>query len=151
MYKRTGPVNKETQDDLRAAAILPVFALKKNFEFGWKPPVQILDINAVSVGTTLQPAGLEASKAVISVNYSEDPLDPNWQDDPGTKKYFASWRSTMRPATSLRSSKFGDFQTGAQPTGAGLQETPHSPPNKRNVVLSWQAFPSTDNFRAQCW
>jgi hypothetical protein len=68
MYKRTGPVNKETQDDLRAAAILPVFALKKNFEFGWKPPVQILDINAVSVGTTLQPAGLEASKAVISVN-----------------------------------------------------------------------------------
>jgi hypothetical protein len=84
---------------LRAAAILPVFALKKNFEFGWKPPVHILDINAVSVGTTLQPAGLEASKAVISVNYSEDPLDPSWQDDPGTKKYFASWRSTVRPAT----------------------------------------------------
>ena len=38
------------------------FALKKNFEFGWKPPVHILDINAVAVGTTLQPAGLEASK-----------------------------------------------------------------------------------------
>jgi hypothetical protein len=73
------------------------FALKKNFEFGWKPPVHILDINAVSVGT-LQPAGLEASKAVISVN-CEDPLDPSWQDDPGTKKYFASWRSAMRTAT----------------------------------------------------
>jgi hypothetical protein len=28
--------------------------------------------------------------------------------------------------------------------------TPHSPPNKRNVVLSWQAFLSTDNFFAQC-
>ena len=53
MYKRTGPVNKETQDDLRAAAILPVFALKKNFEFGWKP-VHILDINAVPVGATLR-------------------------------------------------------------------------------------------------
>jgi len=52
MYKRTGPVNKETQPMLRAAAILPVFALKKNFEFGWKPAVHILDNNAVSIGTT---------------------------------------------------------------------------------------------------
>jgi len=38
---------------LRAAAILAVFALKKNFEFGWKP-VHILDINAVPVGPTLR-------------------------------------------------------------------------------------------------
>ena len=29
---------------MRAAAILPVFALKKNFEFGRKPPMHILDI-----------------------------------------------------------------------------------------------------------
>src|SRR5450432_3966174 len=69
MYKRTGPVNKKRRTLLRAAAILAVFALKKNFEFGWKPPVHILDNNAVSVGTTPQPAGLEASKGVISVNY----------------------------------------------------------------------------------
>jgi hypothetical protein len=52
MYKRTGPVNKKRRTLLRAAAILAVFALKKNFEFGWKPPVHILDNNAVSVGTT---------------------------------------------------------------------------------------------------
>src|ERR1700738_1073904 len=38
---------------LRAAAILAVFALTKNFEFGWKP-VPILDINAVPVGATLR-------------------------------------------------------------------------------------------------
>jgi hypothetical protein len=25
---------------------------------------------------------------VIRVNYSKDPLDPSWQDDRGTKKYF---------------------------------------------------------------
>jgi hypothetical protein len=84
---------------LRAAAIPPVFALKKNFRFGGKPPMHILDNNAVSVGTTPQPAGLEASKGVISVNYGNDPLDPSWQDDPGTKKYFAPWRSTMPTAT----------------------------------------------------
>ena len=36
----------------------------------------------------LKPAGLEASKGVISVNYGKDPLDPTWKDDAGLKKYF---------------------------------------------------------------
>ena len=50
--------------------------------------MHILDINATSVGAVMQPAGLEASKGVISVNYGKDPLDPAWKDDPGMKKYF---------------------------------------------------------------
>src|SRR5271169_1356197 len=62
-------------------------AIKKNAELGWKP-VHILDINATSVGAVMQPAGLDASKGVISVNYGKDPLDPTWKDDPGMKKYF---------------------------------------------------------------
>jgi branched-chain amino acid transport system substrate-binding protein len=62
-------------------------AIKKNAELGWKP-VHILDINATSVGAVMQPAGLEASKGVVSVNYGKDPLDPTWKDDPGMKKYF---------------------------------------------------------------
>ena len=100
MYKRTGPVNKKRRTLLRAAAILAVFALKKNFEFGWKPPVHILDNNAVSVGTTPQPAGLEASKGVISVNYGNDPLDPSWQDNPPARRSISTpWRSTMPTAT----------------------------------------------------
>jgi branched-chain amino acid transport system substrate-binding protein len=49
--------------------------------------VHILDINATSVGATMQPAGLDASKGVISVNYGKDPLDPTWKDDAGMKKY----------------------------------------------------------------
>jgi hypothetical protein len=36
----------------------------------------------------LKPAGLEASKGVISVNYGKDPLDPTWKSDPGMKRYF---------------------------------------------------------------
>jgi ABC-type branched-subunit amino acid transport system substrate-binding protein len=63
-------------------------AIKKIAEMGWHP-VHILDINATSVGAVMKPAGLEASKGVISVNYGKDPLDPNWKDDPGMKKYFA--------------------------------------------------------------
>ena len=62
-------------------------AIKKIAELAWKP-VHILDINATSVGAVMKPAGLEASKGVISVNYGKDPLDPTWKDDPGMKKYF---------------------------------------------------------------
>jgi branched-chain amino acid transport system substrate-binding protein len=61
-------------------------AIKKIFEIDWHP-VHILDINATSVGAVMQPAGLEASKGVISVNYSKDPADPTWKDDAGLKKY----------------------------------------------------------------
>jgi len=76
--------------DLLFSASTPKFAaqaIKKNFELGWHP-VHIVDINATSVGAVMQPAGLEASKGVISVNYGKDPLDPTWKDDPGLKKYF---------------------------------------------------------------
>ncbi|UGY19034.1 ABC transporter substrate-binding protein [Bradyrhizobium septentrionale] len=62
-------------------------AIKKIAELGWKP-VHILDINATSVGAVMKPAGLEASKGVISVSYGKDPLDPTWKDDPGMKRYF---------------------------------------------------------------
>ena len=51
--------------------------------------MHIVDINASPVSATLKPAGLEASKGVISVNYGKDPADPTWKDDPGLKKYFA--------------------------------------------------------------
>jgi branched-chain amino acid transport system substrate-binding protein len=62
-------------------------AIKKIGELGWHP-VQIVDINATSVGAVLQPAGLEASKGLISTNYGKDPSDPQWKDDPGMKHYF---------------------------------------------------------------
>ena len=81
---------KSTGANVLFDASTPKFAaqtIKKTFELGWKP-VHILDINATSVGAVMQPAGLEASKGVISTNYGKDPLDPQWKDDPGMKKYF---------------------------------------------------------------
>jgi branched-chain amino acid transport system substrate-binding protein len=81
---------KSAGADIFFNASTPKFAaqaIKKNAELGWKP-VHILDINATSVGAVMQPAGLEASKDVISVNYGKDPLDPTWKDDPGMKRYF---------------------------------------------------------------
>ena len=62
--------------------------IKKAVELGWKP-VQILDINATPVSQTLVPAGVENAKGIISVNYGKDPLDPQWADDEGMKRYKA--------------------------------------------------------------
>src|SRR6202790_1438082 len=77
--------------DLLYDASTPKFAaqaIRKVADLAWKP-VHILDINAVSVGAVLQPAGLENSKGVISTNYGKDPGDPTWKDDAGMKKYLA--------------------------------------------------------------
>ena len=81
---------KDSGADLFFSATTPkqaAQAIKKIAELNWHP-VHILDINAVSVGAVMKPAGLEASKGVISVNYGKDPLDPTWKDDAGLKRYF---------------------------------------------------------------
>jgi branched-chain amino acid transport system substrate-binding protein len=63
-------------------------AIKKAAQLGWKP-LHILDINATPVSQTLVPAGLENAKGIISVNYGKDPLDPQWANDEGMKRYKA--------------------------------------------------------------
>jgi len=81
---------KDAGADLFFSATTPkqaAQAIKKIAEMGWHP-VQIVDINATSVGAVMKPAGLEASKGIISTNYGKDPLDPTWKDDAGMKKYF---------------------------------------------------------------
>jgi branched-chain amino acid transport system substrate-binding protein len=81
---------KDAGADLFFSATTPkqaAQAIKKIAEMGWHP-VQIVDINATSVGAVMKPAGLEAAKGVISVNYGKDPLDPTWRDDAGMKRYF---------------------------------------------------------------
>ena len=63
-------------------------AIKKTAEIGWHP-VQIVDMKASSVGSVLKPAGLENAKGLISTNYGKEPLDPQWKDDQGIKRYLA--------------------------------------------------------------
>ncbi|WP_022720104.1 ABC transporter substrate-binding protein [Rhodopseudomonas sp. B29] len=69
----------------------PKFAaqsIRKAAELGWKP-VHILEVNATAVGQVLIPAGAENAKDIISVNYGKDPLDPQWANDEGMKRYKA--------------------------------------------------------------
>lgn len=63
-------------------------AIKKSHEIGWKP-VHLLNNVSNSVGSVLKPAGLEASKDVLSTGYLKDPTDPTWDNDAGKKEWAA--------------------------------------------------------------
>src|SRR5207237_7987306 len=63
-------------------------AIKKAHEIGWNP-VHLLNNVSNSVGSVLKPAGLEASKGILSTQYLKDPTDPTWDNDPGKKEWVA--------------------------------------------------------------
>ncbi|MEA2873041.1 MAG: hypothetical protein QOH67_3017, partial [Hyphomicrobiales bacterium] len=63
-------------------------AIKKAHEIGWKP-LHLLNNVSQSVGSVLKPAGLEASKDVLSTGYLKDPTDSTWDNDAGKKEWLA--------------------------------------------------------------
>jgi len=63
-------------------------AIKKAHEIGWNP-VHLLNNVSNSVGLVLKPAGLDASKGVLSTGYLKDPTDPTWDNDAGKKEWLA--------------------------------------------------------------
>ena len=63
-------------------------AIRKVAEVGWKP-VHYLNQVSASVGSVLKPAGLENAVGLISMQYTKDPTDPVWANDPVMKDYFA--------------------------------------------------------------
>ena len=75
--------------DLLITVAIPKFGaqtIRKMAEIEWKP-LHILNGVASSVGATLQPAGLENAKGIISDNSFKDPTDPAWKDDAGYKAW----------------------------------------------------------------
>ncbi|MDF2232325.1 ABC transporter substrate-binding protein [Albimonas sp. CAU 1670] len=65
-------------------------AIKKSVEIGWDAE-RFLNNVSISVGSVLEPAGLEASKGLISAGYLMEVDDPQWQDHPEV----AEWRKFM--------------------------------------------------------
>jgi branched-chain amino acid transport system substrate-binding protein len=63
-------------------------AIKKAHDIGWKP-LHLLNNVSASVGAVLKPAGLEASKDLITAQYLKDPTDPQWKTDQGYKDWLA--------------------------------------------------------------
>jgi branched-chain amino acid transport system substrate-binding protein len=63
-------------------------AIKKSAEIGWKP-VHYLNSVSNAVGSVLMPAGLDASKDIITAYYIKDPTDPQWQKGKEWDDYLA--------------------------------------------------------------
>jgi branched-chain amino acid transport system substrate-binding protein len=60
--------------------------IKKTAELGWKP-LQIITNVSASVGSVMAPAGFENAQGVLSAAYAKDGADPQWNNDPGMKKW----------------------------------------------------------------
>jgi len=65
-----------------------VQAIKKAHDIGWKP-LHLLNSVSNSVGVVLKPAGLDASKGLLTTYYIQDPTDPQWKNGEGYKDWLA--------------------------------------------------------------
>jgi len=82
---------KASGADVLISITTPKFAaqaIKKMAEIDWKA-LQIVANVSASVGSVIKPAGFENAQGVLSAAYAKDAADPQWNDDPGMKKFFA--------------------------------------------------------------
>jgi branched-chain amino acid transport system substrate-binding protein len=70
-------------------------AIRKAAEIDWKP-VHLLNNVSSSIDNVLKPAGLEASKGIISSLYLKEAGDPQWHGDPDYKDWLA-WMKKYNP------------------------------------------------------
>src|SRR5437763_2729079 len=63
-------------------------AIKKIAEIDWKV-MHILSNVSASVGGVIKPAGFENAQGILSAAYAKDGADPQWDNDPGMKKFYA--------------------------------------------------------------
>ena len=68
-----------------------VQAIKKAHDIGWKPAHFLNNVSS-SLATVLKPAGLEASKGLITALYMKEITDPQWKSDKG----FQDWVAFMK-------------------------------------------------------
>jgi branched-chain amino acid transport system substrate-binding protein len=62
-------------------------AIKKLAETDWHP-VHIVSNVSASVGGVIKPAGFENAQGILSAAYAKDGADPQWDNDPGMKRFF---------------------------------------------------------------
>jgi branched-chain amino acid transport system substrate-binding protein len=74
-------------------------AIKKAHDLGWKP-VHYLNNVSSSTATVLKPAGLEASKGLITALYGKEVTDPQWKNDKGYKDWL-EWMKKYYPDGSI--------------------------------------------------
>jgi branched-chain amino acid transport system substrate-binding protein len=70
-------------------------AIRKAADIGWQP-LHLLNNVSNSVGSVLQPAGLDKSVGLITALYQKDPTDPQWQDSQAYQDW-SVWMDKYNP------------------------------------------------------
>ncbi len=97
-------------------AAVPKFAaqtIRRVFDIGWRP-VHYLSNVSISVGTVMEPAGVEKGVGIITSAYLKDPTDSAWDNDAGMNE----WRAFMRANIPN-----GDMKDGSYPFAYGIVQT----------------------------
>src|SRR5688572_24287850 len=76
-----------------------VQAIKKAHDINWKPAHFLNNVSS-SLATVLKPAGLEASRGLITALYMKEITDPQWQKDKGFQDWVA-WMKKYYPEGAL--------------------------------------------------
>jgi branched-chain amino acid transport system substrate-binding protein len=82
---------KSTGADVFLNIATPKFAaqaIKKAAEVEWKA-LQIVTNVSLSVGSVIKPAGFENAQGILSAAYAKDGADPQWDNNPDMKKFYA--------------------------------------------------------------
>jgi branched-chain amino acid transport system substrate-binding protein len=82
---------KATGADVLIDIATPKFAaqaIKKVAEIDWKMLHIVTNVSS-SIGAVIKPAGIENSQGILSATYGKDGTDPQWDNDPGMKKFYA--------------------------------------------------------------
>jgi branched-chain amino acid transport system substrate-binding protein len=70
----------------QSAAKAAAQSIRKVHELNWSP-LHIIGASSASVETVLKPAGLEASKGLVTTQFLKQPGDPAWANDEEVKVY----------------------------------------------------------------
>jgi ABC-type branched-subunit amino acid transport system substrate-binding protein len=89
-----------------------VQAIKKAHDIGWKPAHFLNNVSS-SLATVLKPAGLEASRGLITALYMKEITDPQWKNDKGYQDWVA-WMKKYYPEGALDDQSNAYGYTAAQ-------------------------------------
>ncbi len=95
-------------------------AIKKAHDLGWKPTHYLNNVSS-SLATVLKPAGLDASKGLLTALYLKEVTDPQWKGDKGYQDWLA-WMKKYYPEGNIEDNSNGYGYTVAQTLAQVLKQ-----------------------------
>jgi len=77
-------------------------AIRRAWDIEWKP-LFFIPLSATSVSAVLQPAGLDKAVGIVTAAWTKSVSDPQWDNDPGMKRYLAFMQKHMPGANPVDS------------------------------------------------